>query len=203
MRKILVIVAIAVASLSIPVLAATTSLSNNIDVGMLVKAPATFVYSDLTVSPEEPVVGQNATISVRVDNTGDLVGSCSATLVFTEMPDAFTYVPQTQAVTLDAGSHDKLVFVVSPTVAGVYKVDLGGLSSTFEAVSVSYGLPWWGYALVVILVVTAIGAIMAYNSKRGASETPKLSFRDSLTLRFLKLADYFSGLGRFIRRKKK
>lgn len=195
MRRILAIFAIIVAFSSIPVLAAITPMSNDVGIGMSVKAPATFVYSDLAISPSVATLGQNVTVSIRVDNTGDLTGSYSATLAFTEAPDTFTYVPQTQTATLAVG-YIELTFVVSPTVAGTYRISLGGLSGTFEAqvAATSPGFPWWAYALVIILAVVGVYIVIARGRKKEATEAPKvskLSFKDSLRRQFLRLVNRF------------
>lgn len=160
----------------------------------LVKVPATFVYSDLIISPSGATVGQDVTVSIRVDNTGDLTGSYSATLYFTEVPDTFTYVPQTQTAALVAG-YTRLTFIVSPTVAGAYRISLGGLSGAFEVKAVSSSsLPWWAYALVIIIAAIGVYVVIARGRKKEATKAPKapkLSFKDSLKQQFLRLVNRF------------
>lgn len=194
MRRIMAIFVIVVALSSIPVLAAVTPMSTGVGIGMSVKAPATFVYSDLVISPSVATVGQNVTVSIRVDNTGDLTGSYSATLAFTEAPGTFIYVPQTQTAALAAG-YIRLTFIVSPTIAGAYRISLGGLSRAFEVKAVSSSsLPWWAYALVIIIAAIGVYIVIARGRKKEVTKAPKaskLSFKDSLKQQFLRLVNRF------------
>jgi len=42
--------------------------------------PANFVYSNLTATPSNPLIGETVTISVTVTNTGGTAGTAAVTL---------------------------------------------------------------------------------------------------------------------------
>jgi hypothetical protein len=87
--------------------------------------PATFVASDLTISPAEAKVGESVNISVDIANTGDLPGSYDVTL------KTNTIIAETRQVTLPGHATQKVNFTVNTDVAGSYAFILDNLSGTF------------------------------------------------------------------------
>jgi hypothetical protein len=88
--------------------------------------PATFTYSDLTVSPLEAYVGQSIGITVNVTNIGDVEGNTTVNL---EINGA---IEDSQNVTL-AGLKDSLIveFTVLKLKDGNYSVKIGDLEGSF------------------------------------------------------------------------
>ncbi len=88
--------------------------------------PAAFTASDLVITPAEVSIGGEVTISLLITNSGDLSGSYEATLKIDDV------VVATEEVTLAGGDSVTVSFSVAPDAAGIYAVDVGGLSGTFE-----------------------------------------------------------------------
>jgi len=87
--------------------------------------PAAFAVSGLTITPQEVNPGESMSISVAVQNTGDLEGTYNAVL---KIDNA---VVTTKTVTV-AGKHTETVtFSVTAGAAGTYAVDVNGLAGTF------------------------------------------------------------------------
>ena len=89
------------------------------------RAPASFVFRALTVSPAEVNIGERVAISVTVTNTGDLTGTYKVTLKI----DGIAI--ETKEVTLAGGASQKVAFTTTTDTAGTYSVDIDGLSGWF------------------------------------------------------------------------
>ena len=87
--------------------------------------PASFVVTDLSITPHEVYVGQTVTISVLVTNTGDIEGSHELTLTINNT------LVETREVTLAGGASQTVTFRTSRDVAGTCVVIVDGLSETF------------------------------------------------------------------------
>jgi transcriptional regulator with XRE-family HTH domain len=88
--------------------------------------PASFTVSDLSVSPATINPGDTATVTVIVNNTGDLSGSFDAVLRVNDN------IVETKKVTLNGRSAQEVTFTISPEIAGTYDVSIDGLSATIE-----------------------------------------------------------------------
>ena len=88
--------------------------------------PALFVTSDLAVVPEEVNIGEEATISVFVANTGNLAGSHEVILKIDNVEVA------TEDITLAGGASETVTFTISKDTDGTYIVGIDGLAATFE-----------------------------------------------------------------------
>ena len=86
---------------------------------------AVFRISELDISPGEVDIGQTVTIRALVTNTGNLEGTCQVTLEISNK------VVETQEVTLAGGASDIVTFKVSENAAGIYSVNINGLSDSF------------------------------------------------------------------------
>jgi len=86
--------------------------------------PAAFTVSGLTISPTEVNIGEKATISITITNTGDLTGDYQAILKINGS------VIATKKVTLAGDISQKVTFTTSKDAGGTYTVGLGGLSGT-------------------------------------------------------------------------
>ena len=91
-----------------------------------VRTPAIFEVSDLTINPHEVEVGEEATITVLVSNTGDLSGSYEITLALDGVAVA------TEEVTLDGGISQEVAFIRTMDTTGTCSVKIANLSDTFE-----------------------------------------------------------------------
>jgi len=87
--------------------------------------PATFVTSNLTVSPRDVKCGEDVSISILVTNTGDLQGTYRVEL---QINGAVT---ASQDVSLEGGVSQSAVFITSRDVPGIYDVVIESLTDTF------------------------------------------------------------------------
>jgi hypothetical protein len=85
-------------------------------------SPAAFTASNLVITPAEVNTGVASTIKVTVANNGDLSGTYNVVL---KVNGAVT---ETKSVTLAGKSSTDVTFVVSPTTAGTYTIDVNGLT---------------------------------------------------------------------------
>jgi S-layer protein (TIGR01567 family) len=114
----------------------------------VVEKAARFEYGNLDISPLEIKQGQKATISVNVTNIGSANGSYTVDLKVNDI------VVDSQPVTLSMGESTTIEFVHEEEEIGNYKVEVGGLSKTYEVFEKS------GIILYVLgaVALAAIGA---------------------------------------------
>ena len=96
-----------------------------------VPRPATFVTSNMTITPTTVESGQSVTISVVVSNTGDLSSSYLATLKVNNTLES------TSNVTVAGGAKQTVTFVVTKTTVGTYSIDVNGLPGSFAVKAVA------------------------------------------------------------------
>jgi hypothetical protein len=84
--------------------------------------PAEFVLADLTISPPEVGIGEQANISVLLTNNGDLTGTHQISVKINNK------VVSTQDVTLAGGTSQVVDFALAKLVAGSYTVEVDGIS---------------------------------------------------------------------------
>ncbi len=89
-------------------------------------AKALFEVTSLAISPDEVAPGQKATVSATVKNVGQGEGIYEATLTV----DGETV--ETEAVSLGAGSSQRVSFVLVKDKAGTYRIEIGGLKDTLK-----------------------------------------------------------------------
>ena len=88
---------------------------------------ATFTIANLNISPAEVNLGESVDISIVVTNTSALTGTHEVTLKIDDVPIG------TKEVTLDSGDSQRVTFTVAKGTAGIYKVNVAGLSGSFVA----------------------------------------------------------------------
>lgn len=88
-------------------------------------APPAFTVSSLSVTPAEVGIGETATISTVITNTGDLAGSYEVALKINGV------VEQTKEVTLIGGARQTVTFTTSRDIAGTYAVNVNGQVGAF------------------------------------------------------------------------
>ncbi len=118
--------------------------------------PAAFTVSDLSISPTTVNTGEKVTISAVVTNTGGLSGSYDVTLKIDNVD------VETKTITLASGASQTVIFTTAKDIAGVYTVNVNGLSNTFtvqvveeEVPAKPAGIPWWVWVIVGVVVVIA------------------------------------------------
>jgi hypothetical protein len=87
--------------------------------------PASFTMSNLTITPEEPGIGESLLLSLVVTNSGDLTGSHQLSL------EIDGQVMETREVSLDGGDSEQVSFSITTDTAGVHAVAIGGLQGSF------------------------------------------------------------------------
>ena len=132
-------------------------------------APASFVITDISVTPSEVKPAEEVTISGIVTNTGVSKGKYTVVLKINGVEEA------RKEVTLDAGTSQQVSFSIVKSIAETYEVDINGLVGSFvvkEAVAPlpapseapaptqpAKALNWWLIG-VIIASVAIIGMIV-------------------------------------------
>jgi hypothetical protein len=88
--------------------------------------PASFVITNLSITPSEVYVGESVSISALIRNVGDLSGSYEISLKIDDR------VVQTKQVTLIGGDSERVSFSVITDIAGEHVVKINGLSGAFR-----------------------------------------------------------------------
>ncbi len=83
------------------------------------------VFANLVISPPQPQVGDNVTISADVTNAGEVSGNYTVALKVNEMDE------QTKTLALESNSTVPVIFDVIKNDPGNYSVSLGDLSGNF------------------------------------------------------------------------
>jgi len=89
------------------------------------KAPVSFSFSNLSISPAEVSIGESVTISISVANNGDLSGAHEVGLKINGA------IVETREINLASGDIEEVSFRVTKNTIGTYAVDIGGLSGSF------------------------------------------------------------------------
>ena len=152
--------------------------------------PAQFQISDLKVTPTEAEIGEEVTVSVKVENIGGQSGSY--TLPFT--------VNQTtadaQTVTLDKGASASVEFKIVEQTAGEYIVEIAGQISQFTvseeprngASSSTFSLEFFvavAAAIAVIVIVVVLLFKRRANVKKVFKQNPQLNSEEKDVIQFL------------------
>jgi hypothetical protein len=87
--------------------------------------PATFVYSDLIINPDEAFVGEAIQISVNVTNIGDVEGNQTVNL------EIDSVIKDSMNMTLGGHTNETVQFTYIELNDGTYNVTIGDLSSSF------------------------------------------------------------------------
>ena len=122
--------------------------------------PASFIASDLFITPQRVEAGQSVMISLTVTNEGALAGTYELHLIIDGIVRAI------EEVTLSGQSSETLTFKVSNLGAGSHRVKVAGLTGEFRVVSVDVALeePEVDWLIVDLSVGAAlvIGALVLY-----------------------------------------
>jgi hypothetical protein len=89
-------------------------------------APASFRIDFMKITPAEARIGDIVTVSVDVQNTGDLSGDFTLRLRMSSM------VSQQKTVSIAGGESRTVSFTMSTLASGDYTVDVNGISGSFR-----------------------------------------------------------------------
>jgi hypothetical protein len=115
--------------------------------------PAKFEVSSLTVHPSQVKPNQEVTISIEVTNTGQKSGDYGLQLKVDGISKS------SKQVTVPAGTSQEINFTTTGYTAGKHQVEVAGLSSEFEIISVSRPINtnlWFVVGAAVILVLMSL-----------------------------------------------
>ena len=111
-----------------------------------------FVISNLLINPSEAKPNEEVTISVNVENVGDLAGSCGVNL------EIDGTIVSGRSIYLDAGESTIVSFEVSEEEEGTYEVrigeEIGIMTVRIPPATISYEII--GVAVVIIIVIAII-----------------------------------------------
>jgi len=126
---------------------------NGLTSEFVVRSPAAFETSELSISPTIARIGEAVNISTVVTNVGQVEGSYAVTLKIDGAVEA------TKEVTLAGGQNTTVTFTVGREAAGSYQIDVDGQTGSFTITQTP--LAWWvwliaGLVAVVIIVVIIV-----------------------------------------------
>ena len=146
---------------------------------------AVFRISELDISPSEVDIGQMITISVLVINSGNLEDTYQVTL------EIDNKVVKAQEVTLAGGASGTVTFKISEDVAGIYSVNIDGLSGSFVVKPAAISEPKpastltppathtllpakpinWPVAYGVVAALVAMGSLLFFLARRSHTKS--------------------------------
>ena len=119
--------------------------------------PAEFELSEFAINPARMEVGEPVTISVIVQNTGELEGSYTLALKINGE------IEQSAEVTLAGGESRKVSFTVVKNEPGTYAVAINGLKGQFIVLASMSSLAWGStYWWVILLLVGILGPMVYF-----------------------------------------
>ena len=114
------------------------------------------------MSPYSVEVVNPVTLSVTLDNTGELIGSETVELYVNDvLEDSVT-------TSVAGGGTDTVTFQVTKEIAGTYTVEAGGEIATFtvtEPEPEPTGFPWT-YAIVGVVIIAAAAYMYMLQQKK-------------------------------------
>ena len=120
-----------------------------------------FTCLDLTVSPSEVEVGEEAIVTVTVENQGTAAGEYRVELIVNgEIEDA-------KNVTLEAGASTTVTFTISKDIPGDYTIEVGGKTATLTVTSPPPPtIPSWLYAIIVAAIIIIAIVIWRWRARK-------------------------------------
>jgi S-layer protein (TIGR01567 family) len=131
-------------------------LNQSIDVNVR-NFEAVYEFSKLVIKPLEVGAGDNTTISVNVNNTGNAAGNKTVELLVNGN------VTDSQEVSLGVGKNTTVTFEHGEEVPGSYKVEVGGQTATYTVTEKS-SVIWYVLGAFILLI---IGGAAYYFTKGG------------------------------------
>ena len=133
--------------------------------------PLDFQVTDLNVNPSNPKVGEEVTVSVKVTNVGEQIGSYTIPFVVNQTTE------ETKTLTLESGESSIITFKIIKQIQGIYTFEVGGIYGTFEVEpsnnisSTSFPLE---YVIIFIVTVTAVFFVAILLFKRRKVNVDKI-----------------------------
>lgn len=133
--------------------------------------PLDFQVTDLNVNPSNPKVGEEVTVSVKVTNVGEQIGSYTIPFVVNQTTE------ETKTLTLESGESSIITFKIIKQIQGIYTFEVGGIYGTFEVEpsnnisSTSFPLE---YVIILIVTVTAVFFVAILLFKRRKVNVDKI-----------------------------
>ena len=88
-------------------------------------SPANLVYRSLSVDSPEITLGQSVTVTLHIENIGDISGSIEVELYVNDV------VYETRSITVDGDGSKTEKFTITPDKSGTVEVKVGSLSESF------------------------------------------------------------------------
>ena len=133
--------------------------------------PLEFQVTDLNVTPSNPKVGEEVTVSVKVTNVGRQIGSYTIPFVVNQTTE------ETKTLTLESGESTLITFKITKEIQGIYSFEVGGIYSTFEVKpsnnisSTSFPIE---YLIIFIVIITAVFFVAIILFKRRKVNVDKI-----------------------------
>jgi hypothetical protein len=105
--------------------------AENVDIYLVKVPPIAFKETNLTINPIKTEVNKPVTVSVLINNVGELSGDYKVDLIVNGITDA------TATISLGQGAQNIVNFDVNRSIAGSYSVAVGSLKSSFTVVEPS------------------------------------------------------------------
>jgi len=124
--------------------------------------PANIVYHSIAVSPSSVEVGNPVTVTVTLDNTGELIGIETVELYVNDVME------DSDTTSIVGGGTDSVTFQVTKDTAGTYTVEAGGETATFtvtEPEPEPTGFPWT-YAVVGVVIIAVAAYLYMQQQKK-------------------------------------
>ncbi len=122
--------------------------------------PAAFETSSLTVTLASVQAGEDVTVTVTVENTGEESGS------YTVEVELDGTMIDSESVTLDGGASTTVTFTVSSETEGSHTVSVDDLSETFTVEAPPAGFPWTTAIIAIIVIAAVAGYLYMQQQKK-------------------------------------
>ena len=131
-------------------------------------APASFIISDLSITPDEVMRFEKVTIAALVSNTGGTKGSYTIILKIDDKEEA------RKRVILDAGKNEKVSFSITNDITGSHIIDINGNTGQFTvhlltplpkpvgALPFQPSTNWWRFGGIIAGLVIIVGILMFF-----------------------------------------
>ena len=120
--------------------------------------PADIETSNLTVTPASIQAGDDVTVTVDVENSGEESGS------YTVEVELDGTVEDSETVTLSGGASTTVTFTVTSETEGAHTVEVDSLSDSFTVEEAPAGIPWT--TVIIGIVVLAAAAYFYLQSQK-------------------------------------
>ncbi|MCW4012214.1 MAG: hypothetical protein NWF07_04390, partial [Candidatus Bathyarchaeota archaeon] len=124
--------------------------------------PANIVYKSIAVSPTSIEEGGSVTVTVTLENTGELSGQEAVDLYVDDV------MVDSETVIVAGGATETAEFTLTGETAGTYTVEAGDKSATYTVTAPEEppsGFPWT-YVIVAVVIIAAAAYIYMQQQKQ-------------------------------------